>query len=110
MEVVQTVFQERNSQRFGEHGGVIDVSKISSQDRMLQRTVEQTLGESRLSRERVRQRTAWHIDDVAQELLALLKQQSVSLVILTASSVTRSTTRKWRSWSGLIRCSSGRIS
>ena len=45
------VFEERNFER-------IEVSKISSQDRMLQCTVEQTLDESCAPRERVQQRTA----------------------------------------------------
>ena len=47
-------------------GGVIGVSEISSQDRMLQRTVEQTLGESCVPRERVQQRTATQMDDAPQ--------------------------------------------
>ena len=38
VEVVKTVFQERISERICEQDGVIKVSKISSQDRKLQRT------------------------------------------------------------------------
>ena len=47
---------------------------------MLQRTVEQTLDESCVPRERVQQRTATQIDDFAQELDTLLKQHSILLV------------------------------
>ena len=46
-----------------EQGWVIDVSKISSQDRLLQRTVEQTPDESCVPRDREQQRTAKQMDD-----------------------------------------------
>ena len=38
VEEVKTVFQERTSERICEQGGVIEVSKISSQYRILQHT------------------------------------------------------------------------
>ena len=52
----------------------IKVPKVSSQDRMLQRTVEQTLDESRVAREPVQQRTA-KSDKYGQELDALFRKQ-----------------------------------
>ena len=52
----------------------IKVPKISSQDRMLQRTVEQTLDESRVALEPVQQRTA-KSDKYGQELDALFRKQ-----------------------------------
>ena len=52
VEVVKTVFQKRISERIFEQGGVVEVSKISSQHRVLQRTVEQTLDESCVPRTR----------------------------------------------------------
>ena len=46
VEVGTTVLQERISERICEQSGVIEVSRTSSQDRILQRTVEQILDES----------------------------------------------------------------
>ena len=56
VEVVTTVFKERICERICEQGGPIEVSKISSQGGLLQRT------------ERVHQRTAKQIDDAPQFL------------------------------------------
>ena len=58
--------------------GVIEVSKSSSQDRMLQRTVEQTLDESCVPRERVQQRTANHIDDAPQFLEEVVEMERLA--------------------------------
>ena len=46
VEVSTTFLQERISERICEHSGVIEVSRTSTQDRILQRTVEQILDES----------------------------------------------------------------
>ena len=77
----------------------IEVPKISSQDRMLQRTVEQTLDESCVARERVQQRTA-KSDKYGQELGRFVhKAKSVRG---SHCHVKRSTTRVWRRRSGLV--------
>ena len=52
------------------------MSKIPSRDRVLQRTVEQTLDESCVPRERTQQRTAKPYDFI-QELDVLFNQQAV---------------------------------
>ena len=90
-------FRERICERICQQGGVVELSKTSSQDRMLQRSMEQTLHESVfavrwlpheretldepcLPRERPQQRIAKQIDHSAQELDALLKHQSFLMV------------------------------
>ena len=45
VETIKIVLQERISERICEQIGVIEVLKISSQEQILQRTVEQILGE-----------------------------------------------------------------
>ena len=70
-------FQERISERICEQGGVIEVSKISRQDRMLQSTREQFLDvrvprlmehlvdvPNMVSHDRIQRRTAEQIVDV----------------------------------------------
>ena len=54
VEVVKTVVQERISERICEQGVFVEESKISSQDRVLQRAMEQTLDESWVRRLRPR--------------------------------------------------------
>ena len=60
VEVDTGVFPERNSERICELNGMTNVTKISSQDRSLQRTVEQMLDGSV---DRVQQQNAEHVVD-----------------------------------------------
>ena len=75
VEVVKTVLQEQPSEKICEQGGVIEVSKISSQDRMSQRTVKQTLDESCVPRELVQQRTAKQMEDAPQVLEEVVEME-----------------------------------
>ena len=59
-EVDKSVVPERISERICEQSGIINVTKTSSQDRNLQRTVEQMLGGSV---DRVQQQAAEHVVD-----------------------------------------------
>ena len=54
LEVDKNVLSERISERTFDQSGVFEVTKISSKDRVLQRTVELTLYESCVPCERVR--------------------------------------------------------
>ena len=65
-----------------EQGGFVEVSKISSQDRVLERTVEQTLDESCVPRGRLQQRTAKQYGDLTKEFEALFNQQTVIEIII----------------------------
>ena len=67
-EVDNSFFPERVSARICEQSWIINVAKTSSQDRSLQRTVEQMLD---VSVDRVQQQTAKHIvDEVRKKLTA----------------------------------------
>ena len=90
VEVVKTVLQERTPERIREQGGIIEVSKISSQDRMLQRTVKQILNESV-----VPERVQWQIveslvpritEDSVEELKHAPQKQLVASFVMMMSS------------------------
>ena len=82
LEAVKNVFQEQISERCREQGGFIEMSKISSQDQMLLRTVEPTLNESCVPHEHVQQRIVKQFHDFAQEFEALFNQQTVIEMII----------------------------
>ena len=102
--VGKTVFQERSSERICEQGGVVEVSKISSRDRMLQCTRQMPMKDVvealpvllSARKDEFLARTGeleGLLDDCAQKLDAL-KRHQYSWVLLPASSVTRNTTRR----------------
>ena len=76
VEAVNIVPQERLSPRMCEQIGVIEVPTISRQDKILQRTVEQTLDESCVPCERAQQLTA-KFAVFNPELDALFNQEAV---------------------------------
>ena len=104
--VVRSVLHKRFSERVPQQGGDIEVSKISSQDRVLQRTVELALDESvvalwSVSHQRVQQQTAEHI---MNELLPQNLEESVKVVksFLESSFRKRFVDRAW-TWTSLRR-------
>ena len=72
----QLFFRSEFLKGFVSRAGLSKVYKMSSQDRLLQRTVEQTLDESCVPRERTQQRTAKPYDFI-QELDVLFNHQAV---------------------------------
>ena len=77
VEVVKMAPQERISESTCEQNGFIEVLKISSEDRILQRTEEQILDESVVTRERGQQR----IDkQIVELLMPLILEEIVEVV------------------------------